>query len=234
MNYAIRDWVAFWNSENSIYVNARHRDVHYAAIAESLAAYLPHAEALVLDYGCGEALHADRLAARCKRLILCEAASSVRRQLAQHFGHHSKIEVWAPDDISRLEPASVDFVAMISVAQYLSPEMLDDLLQQFRRLLRSDGALLLGDIIPPGVSAAADATALLRFAAANGFLRAAILGLVRTAFADYRKLRLRVGLTTYDEASLLAKLRAAGFSGERQPINVGHNRRRMTFLARPI
>ena len=27
------DWIAFWDSEHSIYVNARHRDVHYRTIA---------------------------------------------------------------------------------------------------------------------------------------------------------------------------------------------------------
>ena len=35
------DWITFWNSANSIYVNARHRDVHYRTIADDLAAYVP-------------------------------------------------------------------------------------------------------------------------------------------------------------------------------------------------
>jgi hypothetical protein len=52
------DWIAFWDSEHSIYVNARHRDVHYRRIAQDICAYVP-AGAAVLDYGCGEALHAD-------------------------------------------------------------------------------------------------------------------------------------------------------------------------------
>ena len=32
------DWIAFWDSEHSIYVNARHRDVHYRTIAQDLRA----------------------------------------------------------------------------------------------------------------------------------------------------------------------------------------------------
>ena len=60
------DWIAFWDSEHSIYVNARHRDVHYRAIAQDLRAQLP-ADAAVLDYGCGEALHADRSKCECVR-----------------------------------------------------------------------------------------------------------------------------------------------------------------------
>lgn len=233
MKHTTRDWVAFWDSENSIYVDARHRDVHYAAIADGLAAYVPGPDAVVVDYGCGEALHAERVAARCQRLILCEAAPAVRAQLAQRFADHPKIEVRAPEDVFALAEGSVDLIAMISVAQYLAPATLDDLLRRFRRLLRPSGALLLGDIVPPDTSAIGDAAALLRFAAANGFLVAALVGLVRTAFSDYRKLRLSVGLTTYSEASFTQKLAAAGFSAARQARNIGHNARRMTFVAQP-
>jgi predicted DNA-binding transcriptional regulator YafY len=35
------DWIAFWDSEHSIYVNARHRDVHYRRIAQDIRAQLP-------------------------------------------------------------------------------------------------------------------------------------------------------------------------------------------------
>ena len=67
------DWISFWNSDHPIYVNARHRDVHYRGIADDVAAYVPPG-ATVLDYGCGEALHAELIAAKAGRLILCEAA----------------------------------------------------------------------------------------------------------------------------------------------------------------
>ena len=59
----------------------------------------------------------------------------------------------------------------------------------FRRLLKPNGLFLLGDVVPPGVPAVSDAFALLRFAKANGFLLAALGGLVRTVFSDYWRLR---------------------------------------------
>jgi SAM-dependent methyltransferase len=227
------DWIAFWDSEHSIYVNARHRDVHYRTIAQDIRAHLPPG-ATVLDYGCGEALHADLIAASAKALILCEAAPKVRAALAHRFAGDAKIKVYAPEDIAALPPRTVDAVVLHSVAQYLTPQELDALLAMFRRLLSDEGVLILGDVIPPHVSALGDALALLRFAAANGFFGAALVGLVRTFLSDYWRLRSHLGLRRYGEAAMIAKLAGSGFSAGRAPTNVGHNPARMTFIARPV
>ena len=95
------DWIAFWNSEHSIYVNARHRDVHYRAIADNIMRYVPGPTATVMDYGCGEALHAGRIAAAAGRVILVDAADNVRAGLAERFKQVANIEVRAPDEIRR-------------------------------------------------------------------------------------------------------------------------------------
>jgi hypothetical protein len=58
---------------------------HYATIADEIARYVPSPSAAVLDYGCGEALHADRIAAAAGRLMLAEAAPSVRARLIERF-----------------------------------------------------------------------------------------------------------------------------------------------------
>ena len=101
------DWIAFWNSPHAIYVNAHHRDVHYRRIAEDIARY-EHAGGVVLDYGCGEALHADILAEHAHRLILSEAASRVRESLAQRFAGNPKIEVLTPEQVAALPDKSLD------------------------------------------------------------------------------------------------------------------------------
>ena len=62
---------------------------------------------------------------------------------------------------------------------------------------------------------------------------AALRGLFRTYFSDYWRLRNSLGLARYDEAEIVAKLETAGFSAQRARANIGHNARRMTFLARP-
>jgi hypothetical protein len=74
---------------------------------------------------------------------------------------------------------------------------------------------------------------LLRVGAANGFFWAAMSGLMRISVSDYLRLRKTVGLSHYTEATMLEKLRRAGFTAERAARNIGHNQRRMTFLARP-
>jgi ubiquinone/menaquinone biosynthesis C-methylase UbiE len=228
----MRDWISFWDSHHSIYVNARHFDVHYRTIAEMIMRHVPSPDAAVVDFGCGEALHADLVAAACRRLILVDAAPKVRAGLAERFGSRSTIEVRAPAELAALADRSIDLVVMHSVAQYLTSAELSALLVLFRRLLRPGGLLLIGDVVPPHVSAFADAMALLKYGAANGFLFAAVGGLLRTAASDYTKLRSRIGITIYTEAEMLQKLEAAGFTAARTKANVGPNPARMTFLAR--
>jgi SAM-dependent methyltransferase len=229
----IADWLAFWDKPHAIYVNARHKDVHYRLLAQEIAALVPSPSARVLDYGCGEALHAETVANVCAELLLCDGAPSVRAGLAARFAGNVKIRVLAPDDVERLPQGTLDFIVLHSVAQYLSAQQLRPLLITFRRLVAPGGIVLVSDIIPPQVSAAADVKALLRFAAAHGFLLAALGGLVRTLFSDYRRLRARYGLARYSEADMLQVLAAAGFAAERAAKNIGHNQARMTFFARP-
>jgi SAM-dependent methyltransferase len=229
----MRDWISFWDSEHSIYVNARHRDVHYRRIADDVRRYVPRPDAVVLDYGCGEALHAERVADASARLILCEAAPKVRAALTARLQNEKDIEVRTPEEVSALPDASLDFIVMHSVAQYLTPAELAEKFALFRRLLRPGGLFLLGDVIPLKVSAMTDAGALLGFAAANRFLGAALVGLARTALSDYWTLRSSLGLRRYADDEITRMLAAAGFSVQRAPVNVGHNPARMTFLARP-
>jgi SAM-dependent methyltransferase len=228
-----KDWIAYYDSPNAIYVNALHRDVHYATIADEIARYVPSPTAAVLDYGCGEALHADRIAAAAGRLMLAEAAPSVRTHLIERFKKNPKITVVSAERAGTMPDRSFDFVVLHSVSQYLSRDEFDRVGALFRRLLKPNGLFLLGDVVPPGVPAVSDAVALLRFAKANGFLLAALGGLVRTVFSDYWRLRTRIGLTRYSEAEMTARLAGLGFAATRAPRNIGHISSRMTFLARP-
>ena len=227
------DWIDFYDLKHSvIYVNARHRDVHYRTIAEDIRAYVPSPTAHVLDYGCGEATSADLIATASAQLVLVEAAPNVRASLTMRYAGHPKIAVIAAEQAAALPKASFDLVVMHSVAQYLTQAELDRLLAMFRALLKPDGLFVLGDVVPPHIAAPAAALALLRFGAANGFFWAAAFGLVRIFASDYLRLKKTAGLSHYTEAAMLERLRKAGLKAERATRNIGHNRWRMTFLCR--
>jgi len=230
----MKDWVAYYDSDHSIYVNARHRDVHYARLADAIASYVPCRTAAVLDYGCGEALHADRVADAAGRLTLAEAGPAVRARLIERFKANPKIVVVSTDQAASMLPQSFDMVILHSVSQYLTPEEFDQKVALFRRLLQPGGLLVVGDVVPPDASALSDAWALLRFGWQDGFFCAAVLGLIRTFFSDYRQLRAKVGLTRYSDQEMEGKLAAAGFTATRAPRNLGHLATRMTFLARKM
>lgn len=229
----VSDWVTFWDRPHAIYVSDRHADVHYRDVAAAIMRHLPSPETRVLDYGCGEALHADMVAAAAGQLFLCEAAPSVRRKLVIRFGGVGTIDIIAPESLQAMPDQSLDLIVVNSVVQYLSRGEFLSLLAQWRRLLAPGGTLVIGDVIPPDVSPWSDLMALLRYAQANGFLLAALFGALRTAASPYRKLRATHGLARYGEADFIVLLRSARFSGERQPVNIEHNQARMTFAARP-
>jgi SAM-dependent methyltransferase len=233
MSSQLKDWVAYYDSAHSIYVNAIHRDVHYARMAEEIARYVPSSVASVLDYGCGEALHADRIAAVCAQLTLADAAPNVRAHLIERFKGTPNIAVVSPQSVAGMPAHSLDLAVFHSVSQYLSGEEFDSIAREFHRLLKPDGVFLIGDVVPPNVPAISDAFALLRFGAGNGFFLAALAGLVRTVFSDYWQLRTKLGLTRYSEQDMTARLAQLGFTATRAPRNIGHLRSRMTFLARP-
>ena len=134
------------------------------------------------------------MAAAAGQLFLCEAAPKVLAGVAARFAGHPKIRVLTPREVELLPEHSLDLVVLHSVAQYLSPEETAALFALFRRLLKPGGVMVVSDVIPPSVAAATDTLALLRFAAANGFLTAALIGLARTLVSDYWRLRTASGL----------------------------------------
>jgi ubiquinone/menaquinone biosynthesis C-methylase UbiE len=226
------DWIDYYDSTHTIYASKLHRDLHFQVIARDIAGYISSPDAVVLDYSCGEALCAGRVADACGKLILAEPAPGVRGRLIARFAPNTRIRVRSLDDLRHMEEKSVDLVVMNSVAQYMTSDELDAAFAVIRRLLKPGGRLVLGDILRPEVGMVRDVIALLRFAAAHGFLKDAFYGLASTALSDYRQLRTRIGLQRYSEAEMIAKLAACGFTASRAHQNIGHNPWRMTFVAR--
>lgn len=228
------NWRDYWNQDTPIYASERHKLLHYRLVSNDIIGLIPSPDARVLDYGCGEALFAERVADRCGHLYLCDGAPLVRDRLRERLGAHPRVTVLSPEELAAAVPeGSLDLIVVNSLLQYLPLEELRGLLRAWRSLLRPGGRLAIADVIPPDVSPATDAKALLSFAWQGGFLLAALRGLARTALSDYRRIRDEIGLSHYGEADMLDLLREAGFAAERAERNLGHNQARMTFVARP-
>ncbi|MDP1865331.1 MAG: class I SAM-dependent methyltransferase [Bradyrhizobium sp.] len=226
------DWIDYYDSTHTIYASRLHRDLHFQIIARDIIGYISSPDAVVLDYACGEALSAAKVADACGKLYLAEPAPGVRGRLIARFAPNTKIRVRSLDDLRKMEEKSIDLAVMNSVAQYMTPAELDQAFAVVKRLLKPGGRLVVGDILRPEVGMVRDVAALLRFALTHGFLKDALVGLVSTALSDYRQLRAKVGLQRYSEAGMVAKLTASGFTASRAHSNIGHNPWRMTFVAR--
>src|SRR4051794_34452329 len=229
---AMDEWIDYYDSTHTIYVSKLHRDLHFATIARDIIGYISSPDAVVLDYACGEALSAARVADACGMLYLAEPAPGVRGRLIARFAPNTKIRVRSLEDLRNMAAKSLDLAIMNSVVQYMTPGEFDAALAVVKRLLKPSGRLVLGDVLRPEVGMIRDVSALLQFAGKNGFLRDALVGLVSTALSDYRELRTRVGLQRYSEDEIVAHLAKAGLSATRAHRNIGHNPWRMTFVAR--
>ncbi len=228
----VSSWREFWDRDTPIYVNARHKARHYAGLADEIAALVPHPGRSSSTMAAARRSSPTGLPRSAAGSSSADASPRRRDALRQRFAGMPTIAVLAPAEVAALPAASLDLVVANSLAQYLTAAELEACLRDWHRTLTPGGRLILADVIPPQLGAVADAAALLAFARRDGFLLAAVLGLARTLLSDYRSLRRRLGLSRYDEADMLARLRDAGFTAQRMPRNLGHNQRRMAFEAR--
>src|SRR3546814_15659511 len=113
-------WRSLWNRLNRIYVNERHLRVHYRRVADDLIGLAPGAGAVVLDYGCGEALEADRVAATVSRLLLYDAADATRERLLVRHGANARVSVLDDAAFAASAPGSVGLLVVNPVGQALS------------------------------------------------------------------------------------------------------------------
>jgi SAM-dependent methyltransferase len=229
----MRSWLDFWNAPNAIYVSRRHQDVHYAKVLGGIRHFVPAGgTATVLDWGCGDALAANDLAQACRTLLLYDRADTTRRRLLANFAGRPKICVLDDAELDAVAPASVDLIIVNSVVQYLDRRQFGDALRLFHRLLKSDGRLLLGDIIAPDTPLVGHVTTFLGFAWRNGFFIAAVIGLARNFVSPYRKLRRDAGYACYAVGEMLGLLDENGFVGERLTSNIAVSQLRSSYLAR--
>ncbi len=229
----MKSWLDFWNAPNAIYVSRRHQQAHYAKVLSGVRRFMPAGGvAVVLDWGCGDALGANDLAQTCRTLLLYDRADSTRRRLLSNYAYSPKIRVLDDAELGAVAPASLDLIVVNSVVQYLDRRQFGDALQLFHRLLNSDGTLLLGDIIAPDTPLIGHVTTFLRFAWQNGFFVAALIGLARNFVSPYRKLRRDAGYACYTEIQMLGLLDDNGFFGERLASNIAVSQLRSSYLAR--
>lgn len=225
------DWISYWNNEGRDGCCHRHKATLDSRVSEDIARYVPEGGA-VLDYGCGRNGFIEDLIHKADQLILCDAAVSVREEMNRRFDNHERIMVLSPEELALFPDGAFGLIVMHSVAQYLSVAELQSALVTIERLMKENGRLLLGDIVPTDNSAFSDTYAFLQFWSREGGALSAAYCLFRMMFSPYTKVRIGVGLQTYDDATLLDMLRSSGLICDRLARNIGHNQTRLSYLCR--
>ncbi|MEO5337791.1 MAG: class I SAM-dependent methyltransferase [Magnetospirillum sp. WYHS-4] len=224
------DWLDYWNRDNSVYASFRHLEAHYDRLFADISRLMPAPPFKLLDYGCGDALMAPRLASLGADVFLFDGAAAVRDRLRARYADSQGIRLL--DDLAP-DVGPFDAILLVSVVQYLDRKATPTLFRNLRQAVAPDGFLLVADIVPPGTAVFRDAWSLLRFGLANGFLADAAIGLMRTLFSPYRRLRGQLGLTTYRIEEMTALLAESGWRAEPLARNIGPSAHRRSLLAKP-
>ncbi len=170
-------WIDFWDRPNAIYVNQRNLDAHFECLTRDLQRFVPaDGRKAVLDFGCGEALGAERLAEGCSTLYLYDAAPAVRKRLRKRLSHDRRIIILDDERLRQLDAGTIDLILVVSVIQYMGAGELASLMRSWHRLLTPSGELIVADVIEPGTPIYLDVTSQLKFAWRYGFLLPALAG----------------------------------------------------------
>jgi ubiquinone/menaquinone biosynthesis C-methylase UbiE len=231
---SMRSWLGYWGAPNKSYVNERHRQAHYATVLAGVRPYLPQGPGRVaLDWGCADAYRARDVADICGEAILYDAAEATRQRLHARFDADPNIRV-IDGGLDDLADASVDIVIVNSVIQYLSADEFSAMLSGVHRVLKPDGAFLIGDVIDPDTPTSRHVGAFLSFAARNGFLVPAALALAGMRTSAYGQLHRKIGLAAYRPGELERKLADCGFASERLARNIAVSPHRSSYIARKL
>ena len=169
------------------------------------------AGAAVLDYGCGEALHADIVAETAGRLILCEAAPMVRAALAAASARIRRSRCARRRRSRRSPPGRSTSWCCIRSRNTSARRSSTSCSSCSAGCCGADGVFILGDIIPPHVSA------LGRCGGASAFCRAQRISRRRAGRARAH-VRLRLLAPALEPRS--HPLRRSGGDGEADPRGV--------------
>ena len=175
--------------------------------------------------------YAEDLARKCSKLVLVDSSNNIRNMLVSRTFGNESIITKDVDECHDLKDESLDLIIVNSVFQYLNSDDIKNILKMFNKKIKKNGKLVIADVIPPDLSMISDVISLLQFAWSNGFFVISLLGLLKTYFSDYRKLRQEVGLSVYSVVDFKDLLFQNGFNAQLMDRNFGHNQGRNCFCA---
>ena len=87
-------WLDFWNAPDEIFVHPAHMRRHFHRLTEGFFRYAPQVKnGRLLDYGCGEALAAERFAAEGLITLLYDRSDYYRELVRKNYAGKEKIVV---------------------------------------------------------------------------------------------------------------------------------------------
>ncbi|MCP4868878.1 MAG: class I SAM-dependent methyltransferase [Proteobacteria bacterium] len=222
------DWARFWAAPHRAWAANERTRVENEETARAVLhlARLDRGDR-VIDFGCGHALGTGLYRDRGVEVVLVDQSPHYRASASQRWD----TAVHDLASIADLEPASAQGFTAFSVAQYLTEAEFAALLALARDKLKAGGALVLGDVIPPGTGLREDLRDFLPRTITPRTLAERLWSTATLLASPYRAIRARHALATFTDEAMTSLLQAHGFSAQRIP-NIGPNEARVTWVAR--
>jgi SAM-dependent methyltransferase len=230
-------WLEYWHTPDEIFVHPAHMKHHFQCLTEGFFRFAPQIRnGQLLDYGCGEALAAERFAADGLTILLYDKSDYYRRLISGRYNESERIKVLDDASLAALPDNSLNYILLCSVIQYFDDGELHALFRFAQTHLKRGGVLILADVPPPNTSVFRDIYELLRAALHGGYFLATLRSLAYLPFSNYRRTRNDSALRNFSESELRDQLAKFDFSTRVAERNFGWSRSRKTYLAeaRPV
>lgn len=223
----MNNWIDYWGNETQ-FVCDHHKHLSYEAIYRDLQGYLNISDK-ILDFGCGDALFAEKLSEQCTNLYLYDASQPIQDRLKERFKINN---IHIINDYKKAENLSLIIIS--SVSQYIYQEDFLNILRDLRSSLSQNGKIIISDLIPDKNSILIESLDLLKISINNRFLCRAIIKMILSLIGNYGKVRRLIPLTKYNLKSFKKSCEILGFMFQEENINLGLNANRKTVILTKI
>jgi len=190
-----------------------------------------NSRARILDFGCGPGYLALMLGGTAAKVYAFDQSKGMRDSATART--RSMANVTVVDHLNEETVEPLDYVVANSVLQYMTMDEVRETLNNLRNLLRSEGEIILSDVLGEPLDAKKEVFDLLLRALLRGYFIAQFWRFFSLFFSNYSRVSKTTSLTVFKPQALAELAKSCGFEFELLDQNLVGSRQRYSASLRP-